>query len=114
MRHCVDLYALAPKAAPEEGENNKEISFNDFYSEGSSRLGSVQSFGRLPPPAMIVEALEQDLRDGPLGWLAGGFRLAKPFVKQALARKLSRALILAGLLGDLPYHENRVDRKSVV
>jgi choline dehydrogenase-like flavoprotein len=108
MRHCVDLYALMPKAAPGQGENNKEIAFNDFFTEGSPRLGSVQSFGRLPPPAMIVEALEQELRDGPLGWLAGGFRLAKPFVKRVLDRKLSRALILAGLLEDLPYHENRV------
>jgi choline dehydrogenase-like flavoprotein len=108
MRHCVDLYALMPKAAPTDGENNKEIAFNDLCASGSARLGSVQSFGHLPPPAMIVEALEQDLRDGPLGWLSGGFRLAKPFVKRVLDRKLSRSLILAGLLEDLPYHENRV------
>lgn len=108
MRHCVDLYALKSKAAPGEGENNKEIAFNDFFADGSTRLGSVQSFGRLPPPAMIVEALEHDLREGSLGWLAGAFRLCKPIIRRALSGKLSRSLILASLLEDLPYHGNRV------
>ncbi|WP_299616405.1 GMC oxidoreductase [Pelagibius sp.] len=108
MRHCVDLYALKPKAAPGPEENHKEIAFNDFYGAESARLGSVQSFGRLPPPAMIVDTMEQDLREGPLPWLSGCFRLAKPFIRSALGKKLSRSVILASLLEDLPYRDNRV------
>lgn len=108
MRHCVDLYAVKPKAAPSPEENHKEIAFNDFYGAGSARLGSVQSFGRLPPPAMIVDTMEQDLREGSLPWLSGCFRLAKPFIRSALGKKLSRSVILASLLEDLPYRDNRV------
>lgn len=108
MRHCVDLYALSPKTAPVDRDNGKEIAFNDLYAAGSQRLGSVQSFGTLPPSGMIVETLEQNIRDSALAGLAGGFRLVKPLVSRILARKLSRTLILASLLEDLPYHDNRV------
>jgi choline dehydrogenase-like flavoprotein len=108
MRHCVDLYAVFTRARPRADDNVKEIAFNDLNGGNSEKLGSVQSFGRLPDASILVEALEEDLRRGRVPALAVLFRLAKPIVKHGLRRQLSRAVLLASVLEDLPYQENRV------
>jgi choline dehydrogenase-like flavoprotein len=108
MRHCVDLYAIATKTPAAPGEAVKQIAFNDFYVAGGHHLGSVQSFGTLPPAAMIVESLQQEVRDGAAPWLAGPFGLAKPLLKKVIGRQLVGRIILAGLMEDLPYSGNLV------
>ena len=42
----------------------KELAFNDFYRTKEWKLGSVQSFGRLPPPEILAESIEQELHQG--------------------------------------------------
>jgi choline dehydrogenase-like flavoprotein len=108
MRHCVDLYAVKTQTRSRPEESLKEIAFNDFYFHNDERLGSVQSFGRLPPAAMLVEALQQELREGvfpPLATLIGPF---KPLVRHALTHTLCEWPVLATTLEDPPVSENRV------
>lgn len=107
MRHFVDLYVL--RSGLGEGDRRwKEIAFNDHYTDGT-KLGSVQSFGALPPATMLVESLLDDLRQGPVPIAAGALRLAKPLIQAYLERVLSRGPIMASILEDLPYRENRVE-----
>ena len=111
MRHCIDLYLVAsnPRDAAEPFDNRpKEFAFNDFYSSGHTKLGSVQSFGRLPPGSMLFGSLVQDLRDGALPWAAGPLALARPLLQPVLQRLVDRSITLATTMEDLPYADNRV------
>ncbi len=109
MRHCIDLYAVFTKTKPQAGSNQKEIAFNDLYSSSlGNKLGSVQSFGSLPPVPVLLASMEQDLRNSPMALLAGAFGLAKPLLKPVLSRIFSSSMILAGILEDLPYSDNRI------
>ena len=111
MRHFIDLYVMSAVRAAGAGplENRfKEFAFNDFYHAGGEKLGSVQSFGRLPPAQMLLGSLAQDVRDGPAPWLARGLALTRPLMQPALERMVSRSVVLATIMEDLPYSDNRV------
>jgi choline dehydrogenase-like flavoprotein len=108
MRHYVDLYAVFLKNPDGLGTGLKELAFNDLYRAGTQKLGTVQSFGALPPAPLLVAGMEKDLRNGAAPWLVPFFKLAKPFLRRYLARQLGRALILASVVEDLPYADNRV------
>lgn len=108
MRHYIDLYALFTGQAIERDSRVKELAFNDLYQNDGVKLGSVQSFGFLPPAPILVEEMTADLRHqgGPLA--AGLFTLIKPLARFGLKQLFSRALILATTMEDLPYEDNRV------
>jgi choline dehydrogenase-like flavoprotein len=108
MRHCIDLYAVKTQKRSRSEEGLKEIAFNDFYFSKGQRLGTVQSFGRLPPAAMLVEVMQQEIREGfipPLGPLFGPL---KPMFRHVLSRTLCEWPVLATTLEDPPVSENRV------
>jgi choline dehydrogenase-like flavoprotein len=108
MRHYVDLYAISPKTREKYSVNFKEIACNDFYVSGDQKFGTVQSFGALPPASIITEEMEHDIREGSFPAAGFLFRLAKPLVRYFLAKMFSRRLIIATIMEDLPYEENRV------
>lgn len=111
MRHCVDLYLVQPEQIERDGSFDnrfKEFAFNDFYCTEGVKLGSVQSFGRLPPAQMLFGTLQQDLQGGPLPWLAGAFGLTRPLLQPVLQRLVDRSIVLATIMEDLPYADNRV------
>ena len=108
MRHHIDLYLIEPKLAGEFDNRQKELAFNDFYLKDGRKFGSVQSFGRLPPPATLAASVADELRQGPLPWTAPLFRLARPFVTPVLDGLVHRRFILATTLEDFPYADNRV------
>jgi choline dehydrogenase-like flavoprotein len=108
MRHCIDLYALAPPIKPTVDENVKELAFNDFYLRDGKKLGTVQSFGRLPPAPMLAASLQEDIRTAAGRTVASLFGLAKPLMRPLLAKTFDNALILASTLEDLPFGDNRV------
>ncbi len=117
MRHFIDLYAVFLKTSDGLGSPFKEIAFNDFYckqpeTETPHALGTVQSFGALPPAPVLVASMEEEIRAGRLSWLIPGYKLAKPLLRRFLASRLSRSLILASIVEDLPYHDNRVRPSS--
>lgn len=108
MRHFVDLYAVFPNARPEREGNAKEFGCNDFYLRDGAKLGAIQSFGKLPPAAMISDGMQRDLRHDVHPAVAAAFGLVKPVMRPLLDRVFARATILATIIEDLPYPENRV------
>lgn len=110
MRHCVDLYLVQPRGARDAAFDNrfKELAFNDFYGGDGGKLGSVQSFGRLPPAQMLFGTLKQDLQDGPAPWLAGVLALTRPVLQPFLQNLVDRSITLATTMEDLPYLDNRI------
>jgi choline dehydrogenase-like flavoprotein len=108
MRHCIDLYAVFVGIHPTFHRNVKEIACNDFYVGQDIKLGSLQSFGSLPPAPILVEQMQQDLRESRYPHMAHVFGLAKPLLKAVFNRLFSRSLILASIMEDLPHPENRV------
>lgn len=108
MRHHIDLYLVAPKTASGFDNRRKEFAFNDFYHANGAKLGSVQSFGRLPPVPVLAASMADDLRQGELPWMAPLFKAVKPLIKPFLKQLVEQRLILASTLEDLPYAANRV------
>lgn len=109
MRHYVDLYVLKSKANQAEKAAWKELAFNDYYFAGGRKLGSVQGFGALPPVAQLVETLEQELRQSPIPSVDFFFRAVKPLLRRYLEYRLNGSLILATVMEDLPYADNRLE-----
>jgi choline dehydrogenase-like flavoprotein len=107
MRHHIDLYLVDPKVRRFDNRH-KEFAFNDFYQKDGQKLGSVQSFGRLPPAPVLAASMADDLRQGPLPWSAALFKLAQPAIQPVLRTLVNDRMILASTLEDLPYADNRV------
>jgi len=107
MRHYVDLYAVQTGERDDLPGNQKEIAFNDFYAAGEEKLGTVQSFGALPPREVVLAEMRRDFRESGWGWLAPTFALAKPLILPIVAG-LRRRVILASIMEDLPFEENAV------
>ena len=108
MRHCIDLYAVFSKAKPCPNGNSKELALNDFYVTDSEKFGSIQSFGPMPPATMLVQSLQQELGEERGRWAAALFAPLKPLARGVLHRLFSRTLVLAAVMEDLPYADNRV------
>ncbi|BAL23417.1 FAD-dependent oxidoreductase [Azoarcus sp. KH32C] len=108
MRHYIDLYAVFPKARPDADGNAKEFGCNDLYLADGVKLGAIQSFGKLPPGAMIANDLQRDLRQQVHPAAAAAFGLVKPIMRPIFDLLFSRATILATIIEDLPQPENRV------
>lgn len=111
MRHCIDLHAIAPpeQARPTGGENRqKQLAFNDFYAGPAGKLGSVQSFGRLPPQRMLWATLLDDVAHSPWAALLPLLRRAAPLLTPTLRQLEQDSMILAATLEDLPNANNRV------
>lgn len=104
MRHFVDLYALKVDSDP-QNRHSKELGFNDFYEHEGMKLGTVQSFGRLPPMDVILAQLEKDL---PIALLRPLFRIFKPFLRVVIGSKTRGRLVMASIVEDSPRFENRV------
>src|SRR5207253_1140028 len=107
MRHFIDLYAIPTRISPDRCTDIKELAFDDWYTMNGTKFGTVQSFGHFPGVRVMIAALEQQARASRMSWLVPLFALARPALRAALSR-LSRRLVLASILEDLPYAENRV------
>lgn len=112
MRHLIDLYVLKADAGALDDNRRKEIAFNDFYRHGTDKLGTVQSFGRLPPPQMIIDALHDDISAAGFGWALPLVKLGSPVLRLFLARMVDRGVTLATIVEDYPNPENRVERSG--
>lgn len=107
MRHFVDLYAVFPKRRGAASGNTKEIGWSDCYLGDGEKFGSFQSFGAMPPARMVMESAREEIA-GRLGaWAGLAASLAKPFLP-LVDRVLSRALVFATIMEDLPYPDNQV------
>ena len=108
MRHYIDLYAVFTRSKFHEGDLVKQLAFNDLYSGDGRKLGSVQSFGLLPPADLLAQDMQHDIKRD-LGAVVGAlFGLGKPVVRAVLGRVLRNSVLLATTLEDLPFRDNRV------
>lgn len=103
MRHLVDLYAVHGGG---DLQGQKALGFSDFYIK--SRLGTVQSFGRLPHPRIIVAGIAKELREDKSHLKRLGFSLARGLVQSYLSREFGRSVLFASTLEDRPNLENRI------
>ena len=99
MRHLLEPIEIWPQPERKITAANKEIGLNDFYFWEGQKYGTVQSFGAMPPMEMVTN------RPGPLG---KALRLMTPAVRQVYERFFTGGLVLAAIMEDLPYLDNRV------
>jgi choline dehydrogenase-like flavoprotein len=109
MRHLLDWIEVWPQPHCKITAENKEIGLNDFYFWEGQKYGTVQSAG-----AMASLAPMEMLTNHP-GWQPKALRLMRPAVRPIYDRFFNGGLVLAAMMEDLPYLDNRVlpsDRPS--
>jgi choline dehydrogenase-like flavoprotein len=99
MRHLLDPIMIWPEPGSKITEANKEIGLNDFYFYEGQKYGTVQSFGSIPPMEWLTN------RPGPQ---AKALRVMSPAVRRVYEKFFTGGLILAAMMEDLPYLDNRV------
>ncbi|WP_422746631.1 GMC oxidoreductase [Mycobacterium sp. WMMD1722] len=99
MRHLLDPVEIWPQPDSAITDANKEIGLNDFYFHQGQKYGTVQSFGAIPPMEWLVN------RPGAQG---RALRLMTPVVRRVYERFFTGGLVLAAMMEDLPYLDNRV------
>lgn len=99
MRHLVDLVEIWPQRGGKITAANKEIGLNDFYFYEGQKYGTVQSFGSMAPMEILTSAP---------GWRPKLLRMMNPVVRQVYERFFNGGLVLATIMEDLPYLDNRV------
>ncbi len=108
MRHYIDIYAIFSKKKPQNSDYHKQIAFNDLYSTEDGRLGTVQSFGKLPPTEIQVATVYQKLKNSPLPFLAGIFNVFRPIAGFFAKAIFADRLILSSIMEDMPCGSNRI------
>ena len=99
MRHVADHIEVWPRPDCNISAENKQIGLNDFYFWEGHKYGTVQSGGAMPP----IEALMNHP-----GWQHKALRLISPAARRIYERFISGGLVLAVIMEDLPYLDNRV------
>ncbi len=99
MRHLVDMIEIWPQPGIRIAGANKEIGLNDFYFWEGQKYGTVQSFGSMAPMEILTSTP---------GWRARALRLMNPAVRRVYERFFNGGLVLATIMEDLPYLDNRV------
>jgi choline dehydrogenase-like flavoprotein len=106
MRHLLEPIEIWPQPDHKITAANKEIGLNDFYFWEGQKYGTVQSFGAIPPVEWLTNRC---------GWQGKTLRLMSPAVQRIYERFFTGGLVLAAIMEDLPYLDNRVlpsDRPS--
>ncbi|MCK6490124.1 MAG: GMC family oxidoreductase [Planctomycetes bacterium] len=107
MRHFVDLHALRV-GGDGTGQAGKELVCNRWYCADGCKLGTVQSFGPLPPAPALVRSLRVAALEEGRTLAAAGLAAVRPLAEAALGRVLAGRVVLASIVEDLPYAANRV------
>jgi choline dehydrogenase-like flavoprotein len=107
MRHLLEPIEIWPQRDSKITAPNKEIGLNDFYFWEGQKYGTIQSFGALPP---------MEWQANRPGWRGRALRISSPAARRIYQRFLTGGLVLAAIMEDLPYLDNRVlpsDRSSM-
>jgi choline dehydrogenase-like flavoprotein len=108
MRHYIDIYAIAVRQKPHATDNLKQVAFNDLRFPEEMKFGTVQSFGPLPPPAILFAKIRKRLIDTRLPFMSHCFSVFRPIAEFAFSKIFSGRLVLASIMEDLPYTDNAV------
>jgi choline dehydrogenase-like flavoprotein len=99
MRHLIDLIEIWPERGSRTTAPNKEVGLSDFYFWEGQKLGAVQSFGPMPPMEIMT--------NNP-GLVPKMMRAMNPVVERVYERFFNGGIVLAAIMEDLPYLDNRV------
>ncbi|MEI8082307.1 MAG: GMC family oxidoreductase N-terminal domain-containing protein, partial [Actinomycetes bacterium] len=102
MRHVMDWIEIWPQRGSKITAENKEIGLNDFYFIDGQKYGTVQSAGSMASLAPIDMMMNQP------GWVSKALRLTSVAARPIYDRFISGGLVLAAIMEDLPYLDNRV------
>ena len=102
MRHLMDWIEIWPHRGCKITAENKEIGLNDFYFWEGQKYGTVQSAGAMANLASM------DMLTNHPGWQPKALRLMSPAVRPIYDRFFNGGLVLAAIMEDLPYLDNRV------
>ncbi len=110
MRHVMDWIEIWPHRGSKITAENKEIGLNDFYFIDGQKYGTVQSASSMASLAPLDMMMNQP------GLVSKALRWAGPVARPIYDRLISGGLVLAAIMEDLPYRDNRIlpsDRPSV-
>ncbi len=93
---------------PDLDNRHKQIAFNDFYDGPGGKVGTVQSFCRLPPASILAESVKADIAKSAFRGAVPLYQIVKPILKRVLARMVDTSVVLATICEDLPHSDNRV------
>ena len=99
MRHLIDLIEIWPQPDIKITGENKEIGLSDFYFLDGQKHGTVQSFGSMPPLEVLTSKPD---------WRSRALHVMSPVLRRFYERYLEGGLVLAPIMEDLPYLDNRV------
>ncbi|MCV7089263.1 GMC oxidoreductase [Mycobacterium interjectum] len=102
MRHLMDWIEVWTEPGCNITAENKEIGLNDFYFLDGQKYGTLQSAGAMANLASL------DMFTNHPGWQATALRLISPAVRPIYDRFFNGGLLLAPIMEDLPYLDNRV------
>jgi len=102
MRHLHDWIEIWPQPRCKITAENKEVGLNDFYFWEGQKYGTVQSAGAMASLAPWGMMTNQP------GWRATALRLMSPAVRPIYDRFFNGGMVLAAIMEDLPYLDNRV------
>ncbi|KAA5608281.1 GMC family oxidoreductase [Rhodovastum atsumiense] len=108
MFHVVNWLALWPSRWVREAATGKAISARDFYRSGTLRGGVLQSVARKVYSGDILAVFQARLDRSRLREFPGRKALLRILAK-GIERLAGNASILALLVEDLPYPENRIE-----
>ncbi len=105
MRHLVDLYLVFTRARNDRRQ--KELGVNDLYLAEGATYGTLQSFGALPPAALLLPDVGRG-QQAKAPWAATLLAPLRAVAAPLLDGLLARGVLLAAILQDLPHADNRV------
>jgi len=109
MRHLYDWIEVWPQPRCNITAENKEIGLNDFYFWEGQKYGTIQS------ASAMANLASMDMFTNQPGLVPKVLRLVSPAVRPVYDRFFNGGLVLAAIMEDLPYLDNRVlpsDRPS--
>ena len=102
MRHLMDWIEIWPQPGCKITAENKEIGLNDFYFWEGQKYGTVQS------ASAMAKLASMDMLTNHPGWMPKALRMMSPVVRPIYDRFFNGGLVLAAIMEDLPYLDNRV------
>ena len=107
MFHTGDFLAIHQRGTALKEGPKKSIALNDFYVADGKKLGTVQSVGVDVSRGSVLYHMQSVTKMDPHWWRP----LTIPFLRLAARAKAAHfrdSVVLATIVEDLPYHENRV------
>ncbi|HVQ08602.1 MAG TPA: GMC family oxidoreductase [Allosphingosinicella sp.] len=107
MLHATDFLTVDPGADHSATGPRKAFTVNDFYDDDGHKLGTFQSVGHRLDRPVIESWLRAAAERDAARWKRSGPRFAARVARMA-ARRFGAATLMATIMEDLPYPENRV------